>query len=137
MVHPYLHQRRGDQNHIRTGAQSFLAVLCICAGFRHQADLPSASHSLECEGAPAGRSQRAQRPPRCLHGDKRGRQENHPLPYLPRTEGGGGQGAADALSGSTQDAHEDRKSAAWTETAVSHRFNRLRERSLAVFRLLR
>lgn len=45
-------------------------------GFCHKTDLPPTCHSLERERASPGCPQRAQCPPRCLHGDKRGRSQD-------------------------------------------------------------
>lgn len=59
------------------------------AGFCHQADLPSARHPVEREGAPSGRPQWAQRPSWSFHGDKWGWQENHFIAHQLHAKGGG------------------------------------------------
>lgn len=45
-------------------------TLDLFVGFCHQADVPSAGHDVEREGAPSGCSERTLRSPRSLHGDK-------------------------------------------------------------------
>lgn len=90
---------------------AFCLSLC-CAGIRHKADLPTARHSMEREGASPGRPQRTQRPPWCVHGDKRGRQEDHPISHQLYTKRSRCQATADARSRPAQDVDEDRKSGA-------------------------
>lgn len=85
----------------------FLFSFPSCLGICHQTDVPSASHSLECQRAEAGCHQWPQGAPWGLHGHQRGRVSHGAERHQPDPARGHRQAAPHPLLRGTPDRPED------------------------------